>query len=226
MSARKNKISPFFISVTAVLTVTAALCFFALAYGNDKIDFKTVFYFVCYKAEDNAVSADAVSGAVSNYGGAGYILEYGNTFYVTVACYYDEHDAGNVVSSLARRGLNCSVLEIRTDEYVIQSFGAGNRKQLYIDNLKTLYSLSELCYDCANSVDIGELDQTAAKNIISDVKSALNGLKYKNGENCFTEELDRLIAVCDSVSSDYIFSRDIRKLQIAICDTIINIRIY
>lgn len=226
MGARFKRISPFTISVAVVLTVTAAIIFSVISCGSTKIQFETEYYFVCYTIRDNALSADAISDTVSSYGGAGYVLEYDGNYYVTVACYYTENEANRVRQNLLKRGLNCSVLCIETDFYLIQSLGSQKKEQLYLGNLNTLYSLSELCYKCANGLDTGEYNQNSAKSVLNDVMSGLHGLKEANTENCFWGEIRRLIAECEAVSEGFIYSKDMRKLQIAIADTIINIKLY
>ena len=225
MGKGAKKISPFFVSVTLVLAVTVAIIIGVISTGNAKIIFKSEYYFVCFATRDNALSADAISDTVSSYGGAGYVLEYDGKYFVTVACYYTEKEADKVRQTLLKRGLQCSVLEIETDEYSLQSAAAKRREKLFLGNLNTLNSLSRLCYECANGLDTGEYSQSAAKSVLRDVKSGLEGLRSANVENCFSGELRRLIAECEAISG-YIMSKDMRKLQIAITDTVINIELY
>ena len=226
MAAQFKKNSPFIISVAVVLTATLVIIIGAISFGGVKIEFETEYHFVCYTVRDNSISADAISDTVSSYGGAGYVLEYGGDYYVTVACYYTENEADRVKHNLLKRGLNCSVLSVETDKYSLKSFGGRGKEKLYIGNLNTLYSLSELCYKCANGLDTGEYNQTLAKGVLSDVTSGLNGLNMANSDNCFSGEIRRLIAECEAVNDGFLYSKDMRKLQIAIVDTIINIDLY
>ena len=226
MRGHTGKISPFFISVTLVLTVTAAIIICAAALTGAEANYSAQYFFICYSSEDNSVSAGALSGTVGDLGGAGYVLGYGGEFYVTVACYYSEHDAERVQKALSARGENCFLLKVETGAYPLQSVGAKSRKSLFEGNLKTLGSLSALCYECANGLDTGEMGQSSARAVIGDVEKGLNGLKNANPDNCFTAELKRLGAVCSEAGGDMIYSKDLRKLQIAIIDTIINIELY
>lgn len=221
-----KKISPFIVSVACVLAVTATIISSVIFFGNSIIQFEAEYYFVCYTVRDNALSADAISNTVSSYGGAGYVLEYDGNYYITVACYYTENEANRVRQNLLKRGLACSVLSVETNNYSIQSLMIRGKEKLYSGNLNTLHSLSELCYKCANGLDTGEYSQSSAKSVLNDVMSGLNGLKIANNENCFYGELKRLIAECESVEGGYLYSKDMRKLQIAITDTIINIELY
>lgn len=220
-----KKISAFIISVTAVIAVTAIILVATFSCSTNKLTFKSSFYFICYRTEDNAVSASSVSDAVSSYGGAGYILEHDNVFFVTVACYYNENDAKSVCESLKRRDLNCEVVEISTDEYGIASASTAQNK-LYLGNLNTLHSLTTLAYGCANSIDKGEYGQTQAKSVIANIQNTLKGLLTANPDNCFSGHIRRLIAECENVSEGYVYSKDLRRLQIAIADTIINVKLY
>lgn len=220
-----RKISPFIISIAAVAIVTVIVIIAAFSCSTNKLTFKSTFYFVCYRTEDNAVSASSISGAVSNYGGAGYILEYNDAFFVTVACYYDDKDAKTVCESLKKRDMECEVVKISTDEYSVAGNSSANNK-LYLGNLNTLQSLTTLAYNCANAIDTGEYGQTQAKSVIADIRNTLKGLLTANADNCFSGEIRRLIAECDNVSKGYVYSKDLRRLQIAITDSIINIKLY
>lgn len=226
MGTHYKKLSPFTISVVAVLAATVAIICGVISCSGSTICFVAEYYFVCYTVRDNALSADAISDTVKSYGGAGYVLEYNGNYYVTVACYYKETEANRVKQNLLKRGLNCSVLSIETDNYTIQSSLKNSNKNLYLGNLNTLYSISCICYECANGLDTGELGQSSAKSALANVKSSLNGLKNANIENCFYGELRRLIVECETISEGFIYSKDVRKLQIAIVDTIINIKLY
>ena len=89
-------------------------------------------------------------------------------------------------------------------------------------NLNTLDALSALAYDCANGLDTGEFTQSKAKEVVSAIKSGLNGLLAANPSNCFTEKLMRLCAECDDKQKGFLYSKDMRYLQIALTDTVIN----
>ena len=222
----KNKFfSPFVISVAAAVIVTVIVCVSAFSCGGGKITFEACYYFVCYAMEDNSVSASSISSAVSNYGGAGYILEYKGTYYVTVACYYEEKDAESVCKEVNGRNMNCSVLKIETCDYSLKSSNARKCADLYKGNLNTLHSLSRMAYECANNLDTAQFDQGKAKTVLANIKNGLEGLLSANSGNCFTDELRRLIAVCDDAASGFIYSKDLRKLQIAITDTVINVQL-
>ncbi len=218
--------SAFFIAVSAVVAVTVIICIAAASCNGGKIHFKSCYYFVLYSMEDNSVSAGSISSAVSDYGGAGYILEYNGVYYVTIACYYEEKDADRVCAELQNRAFGCRVLEVETDEYRLQSTGAKKYAKLYEGNLNTLHSLSKIAYECANFLDTGEYGQEKAKSVLKNLKSGLEGLIANNQNNCFTTELNRLKALTEDAASGYIYSKDLRKLQIAILDTVINITLF
>lgn len=200
------------------------LCF-TLPSCAGKLGFKTTFYYVCYNSPPDAQSASSISSVVHSYGGAGYIIECDGSYYVTVACYYDSNDANNVVSSLGKKGLGCSVVEVTAGDFELRGSAKRNAEK-FKGNLETLLSLSRLCYDLANSLDSCSISQPSAKSVLGDVSSGLSGLADINTANCFTKEIDRLIAECSDASAGYVFSYDVRRLQIVICDCITNVKIY
>lgn len=225
MKVRGREITPFIVAITAILTVTVIICAFAFSCNTATLEFEATFYFVCYKSEDNYLSASSISDAVSSYGGAGYILELDGEYYITVSCYYSESDALSVCDSLAKRELNCFVLKKETNEYSLPR-SAEKNSALYRGNLNTLTSLSSLSYTCANKLDTGEYSQADAKRVLSDILKGLKSLQSANAGNCFSNELRRLSTICEDAGSGIIYSKDLRKLQIAIADTVININLY
>lgn len=216
------KLLPFIISVTAAILVTAAVIFAVFYGGGGKKEFSAVFYAVCYRTEDDALSADAISENVSGLGGAGYVLEYGGKYYITVALYYSSSEAEKVVKNLLDKGVMCEAVKLERTQFNAKD---KNEAELFGGNLNTLISLSKLCYDCANSLDGGEYGQQAAKGVLADIEKCLDGLEKANKDNCFFGELERLKAECRAAGG-FIYSKNMRKLQIAIIDTVINIDLY
>ena len=225
MRVRRREITPFIVAVGAIFAVTVIICAFAVSCNTLTLTFETTFYFVCYKSSDNYLSASSISDAVSSYGGAGYILELDGEYFITVSCYYSENDANSVRDSLARRELDCFVLKKETKEYPLPR-SAGKNAELFKGNLNTLTSLSSLAYACANKLDTGEYSQANAKQVSSDLLKGLKSLQSSNSSNCFSNELRRLIIICEDAGSGIVYSKDLRKLQIAIADTVINIELY
>lgn len=222
----RGKAVAFIVSLAAIIAATVIIIACAISCGGGNLKFKSTYYFVCYAMRDNSVSASSISSAVSEYGGAGYILEYDDKYYVTVACYYTESDAEKICDNLKKKNLNCSVLKIEKEDYALRSGDKNGCAELYRGNLNTLNSLSSLAYECANALDTGEYNQNKAASVVSGIKSGLKGLLSANPDNCFTENLRMLCAVCDDVSGGYIYSKDMRRLQIAIADVVINAELY
>ena len=216
------RFSGFIVAIIAVVAITVTICVSAISCSGAKLTFNSRYYFVCYRIADNSVSASSLSGTVSSYGGAGYIMCHDNNYYVTVSCYYAEGDAEAVRTSLKRRGLDCSVLEIVTEDYKLNGYAAKKNSELYLGNLNTLHSLSIMAYECANGLDTGAYSQSKAKDVVTSLKSGLYGLKKANTSNCFTKKLEFLIAECEDKENGYLYSKDMRYLQIAVTDVIIN----
>lgn len=212
-------------SAVAVLLIILIIVLCVTQYGSKKLNFEAVFYYVCHNSPEDSASVASISGLVHNYGGAGYIVTCGGKNLVTVACYYSETDAVTVCNSLNAKGLKCSVVEVKVKDKRLNG-GAAKNSAKYEGNLNTLLSLSKICYGLANSLDKYEIGQSGAKSLLSDVESGIDALINSNAANCFTGELNNLKAECGDVSYGYIFSYDVRRLQIAICDSIANVNIY
>jgi hypothetical protein len=191
-----------------------------------KIDFSADYYYVYYSTMQDEISASSLSSTVQSYGGAGYIVESDKNYYITIACYYEEDDANSVCTTLSQSGIKCDVLKVSTKDIKLTSAYAKNNANKYSGVLNTLDSLSKLCYDIGNNMDKGEYNQEKAKGALSGVSSALNGLLRENSDNCFTQSLKYISSECEDVCFGYIYSGEVRKLQIAIVDSIVNCNIY
>ena len=205
----------------AIILTTVIICFSAVSCSGGKLKFEKTFYFVYYRMCDNAPSANSLSGTVSNYGGAGYVLKHNDNYFVTFSCYYSKNEADTVCSNLKIRDFECSVLKVEVKEFKLQSRNAKNNQKLYLGNLNTLSSLSSIAYGCANGLDTGAYSQGEAKRIFSSLTDSLNGLLKNNKNNCFTQSIEALIGDCDRFGG-YLYSKNLRYIQISIIDKILH----
>lgn len=211
------------ISFGAVATAVCIACI--KLFGGTSIDFYAEFYYVCYDSPPDDTSMVSISDLVQSYGGAGYIATANGKSNVTVSCYYSQDDANSVCQQLNKKGLSCNVVKAQTPERKLYG-SARTNLSIYQGNLNTLYSISQTCYSLANSVDNLQVGQNGAKSILKEIIITLNGLLNANQQNCFADELDYLITECEDISYGYVFSYGIRRLQIAVCDCIVNANIY
>ncbi|MGN0812061.1 MAG: hypothetical protein ACI4MQ_00935 [Candidatus Coproplasma sp.] len=217
------KVWAVILSVGAIATAVCVAC--VKLFGGTSINFEATFYYVCYDSPPDDTSLVSISDLVQSYGGAGYIASSKGQSFVTVACYYSQDDANSVCTQLNKKGLSCQVVKAQAPKRKL--FGSAKKNvSKYEGNLNTLYSISKTCYSLANSVDNLEVGQTGAKSILKEIKVLLNGLATNNEQNCFSDELSYLITECEDIAYGYVFSYGIRRLQIAVCDCIVNANIY
>ncbi|MDE7300650.1 MAG: hypothetical protein K2N47_00625, partial [Clostridia bacterium] len=163
MKVRKSKKALIIIAFALLVAVIIiACCKFTSC--SETLDFSACFYYVCHEKPYTESSASSMSSAVANYGGAGYIINYGDDYYVTVSCYYEERDAESVKNTLKKKGLSCTVVKAEVDGIDLKGRAKKN-SQRYVNNLNTLLSLSHICYDLANSMETSKTDQSGAKQI-------------------------------------------------------------
>ena len=214
-----------FFSLGIVVLATVIICFYAVSCSGGNLTFEETYYFVCYRMSDNAISAGSLSQTASSYGGAGYILPYGDNYYVTLSCYYKDDEAETVCSNLKQQDLECTVLKVETKKYKLAN-NSKNNKELYLGNFNTLNSLSAIAYDCANGLDTGKYSQSKAKQILTSITDTLKGLLKTNKNNCFTESIQSAITECENINGGYLLSKNMRYIQIALADRIINAKLY
>lgn len=225
MKIRIKKLVAVAVPIIFTLALAVIIICCAVPLCNTTLEFSAKFYYVCYKSPTDAQSASSVSGVVHSYGGAGYIIENDGKYYVTISCYYEQKDANSVCTNLNNKGLSCTVIVAEANAISLPP-SAKSKAENYKGTLNTLYSLSVMCYDLANGMDGGEHNQSSAKSLLAEIRTGLDSLYRTNKTNCFSGELSALIAECDDVSHGYVFSYDVRRLQIAITDSIIHVRLY
>ena len=215
----------FVIAILAVIALASTIALIlAMPSCGNRLGFKVDFYYVCYETPTNSHSASSMSSVVHSYGGAGYVVESGGDYYVTVSCYYNEQDALSVSRALGAKGLECKVVKVTAGDYKLHSYDVGAGEK-YLGNLNTMLSLSKMCYNLANSLDDGSCGQSSAKTVLGDVSTALSSLLRQNTSNCFARSLSYLVGECNDTAYGIILSRDVRRLQIVIIDEIVNINL-
>lgn len=187
--------------------------------GNVKIKFKSDYYFIYYRVSDNALSVNGLSSSYADFGGAGYVLEYKGNFYVTLACYFNEDDAKKVCEEL-KKDVDCSILSVNVRYFKVKNRDRKN-SLLYLGNLNTLNAICNIFYSLANRLDIGDIGQDKAKEIVLEAKKSLGQLLKNNENNTFTHKIKYLITLCNSLPTK-LMSGNLRYVQIAIIDCMLN----
>lgn len=206
----------------AAAIIVAAAIIAAIPFCGSTIEFSARYFFVCYKSADDAHYVDSISSIVQSYGGAGYIAKIGSEYYITVACYYEQEDAQGVQESLSQSGLNCRVIETYAGGYEIPA-ALRTEKNNIMGALTALDQLGNIFYQMANGLDGGGLSQSAASSVIDDAYVMLGGLQsYSFGQN-FADEIAYLRTLVGDVGGGNIYARDMRALQIAVCDCLLNL---
>lgn len=205
------------------LVAIALVPLFVCSCTGSKITFTAKFYFVCYKSQDDAHSASSVSSAVQSLGGAGYVIDSDGRYYIAFACYYDEDKAQSVCSSLKESGLECTVLAVETQSYDIAD---EEHSELYSGCLETLCQIADIMYNLANSLDEGSLSQLGARDIILSCMLPLRALCRQPLTETLKENITYILDEMAEAAEGFVYARDVRALQIALCDCVINAQFY
>ena len=208
--------------ILAAAIIIAAAIIAAIPSCGSRIDFSAQFYFVCYKSADDAHSASSISSTVQSYGGAGYIIKLGSNYHVAVACYYSREDVESVMLSLADDGLSCQVIEAYAGGYDIPRRLSGQKSNIS-GALATLSQLGSLFYETANGLDGGTLTNAAAVSVLGNARAVLNAAMSENEGNALYSEINYLLALVDDLDPAYVYAREVRALQIAVCDCLLNV---
>lgn len=220
------RILKVFLPLCLCLLAVVVVCVAAIkVFGVKSLVCDYNFYYVCYDIRPSQSSVASISNLVHSYGGAGYIATVENENYVVVSCYYSQSDADSVCNNLKAKGLNCCVVCAKSPNRTLYR-GARVDAKLYEDTFSTLFNFSKTCYGLANSLDELKVGQEEAKILFEELGVVLRGVLKLNEQTCLKKELNYLIAEHSDISYGYVFSYGIRRLQIAVCDAIVNANIY
>ncbi len=220
---KKAQIKALAVFAAAALSIVVAAVLAALPFCSRRLAFSAVYYLVCYKSADDAHSAGSVSSTVQSYGGAGYIVRYGNEYFVVVACYYDMRDAEEVRLSLKQYELDCRVVEAYAGGYAlpVRLSARGGDIEGW---LRTLDETGRIFYNAANAADGGNMAGGAAASVLSDARMTLCAVMEGNADNALGDEAGYIIALIDDLDASSVSAREFRVLQAAVCDCLINLR--
>lgn len=185
--------------------------------------FSVRYHFVCYKSADDAHTAASVSSVVQSHGGAGYIVKTGDDYRVAAGCYYSAEDARKVCSALSDSGLACDAVEAGVDGYDLPRDLAPHADAV-LGAIRTLDQLGRIFYGAANGLDGGTMTADAALSLIADARSAAAAVAAGQRENALGEEAAYLVALMDDIGSARVTAREVRALQVAVCDAVLNVR--
>ena len=219
MRSERFRMAALLLLLVLLLSFTVA----AVSCSGESLSYTVTFYFVyCYEAggEDEA---DSLADAVRSFGGAGYSLSYGGKYYIAASCYYSEISALSVCESLNRRGLSCGLLTAERESYSLTTSFARTNSQSLKGAINSLYGFGKVLYECAAALDTGG-SQSDAKSAVKDAQSVISALLRSDSLACFSPYLNYIYALCDDiVYGGYVYSRDVRYVQIASADCLLKV---
>ncbi len=195
----------------ACLAAAAFACVLAACGGE--IRRRVRFYVVC---------ADAGPAAVMAAGGAGYELCWRGNNYIAAACFPFVGDAENYAAGMSARGIECSVRECERISFSLTTYHASQNAAEYEN------AIDLLCSACA---DIGGIaacmesggDAAEARAGLAKTTDAFVAMLGGAGD-CFTAPLAKLSYLAsDCAYSDVLLAREVRFLQLAVADVLLNI---
>ena len=202
-----------FILIAAAVAVLVA--FFCLASCGGGVIKRRVRWYVAY-CEGYA------SHDVTAMGGAGYNLSYRGNDYVAAACFEFIGDAENYAAGMSDRGIECRVITCERLNFSLTTYNASQSSELYGTILDDLNEACRSAGEAAARAEGGG-GVAAAREAVADVNRGLTALLY-GAPGCFTAPLARLcFLAADCAYSDVLFIREVRFLQLAIADVLMNI---
>lgn len=151
-------------------------------------------------------SAETIAQQTSQRGGAGFVYETDNLYYVLASAYEEENDAKLVQKNLTESGISSKIIEIEVPQPEFSGISSEEQKKSFLSALSQIKSAFVKLYDISISLDTGATDETKAKieviatnrdlegahKKISRGESAVDGIYYQQISNTFNEIEDIL----------------------------------
>lgn len=151
-------------------------------------------------------SAETIAQQTSQRGGAGFVYETDNLYYVLASAYEEENDARLVQKNLSESGISSKIIEIEIPQPEFSGISSEEQKKSFLSALSQIKSAFVKLYDISISLDTGATDETKAKieviatngdlevahKKISRGESAVDGIYYQQISNTFNEIEDIL----------------------------------
>ena len=216
-SARRGGGAVFF-AVLAVFLCFALLftgIFYWSGSAHETISVSKTYYFLVRDCEDT--TASAVAGQIYFSGGAGYIQEAGGKSAVVLSCYFTENDAQFVRSSMAEKGVEVAVRKLSAKDFSLSGSACAERSRL-LSNAET-----------ANGLERTAVSQDEARAAVRGVYKALKGLREGNAGGLYDRWNAALYQTerrARETAEGILFAKDLRYLQVQLCDFIVNFSDY
>ena len=175
-----NKLFVIFVSIFCImLCISFAELFSSLITTSGMSNIKdseikqnsfTLYAISLYSTETEALAKENAVLA-RRHGGAGFIWQGEDKFYVLASCYENNSDATKVKENLQTGGTTCEVIELKFDALAISSTVTGQEKTALEQSLQCYKNLYKQLYDLSVSIDTNLLTEIQAKVSLSDITS-------------------------------------------------------
>lgn len=225
----RHKGGAVFLAVVAVFLCSALLFVGIFRWSGSASEVVSVdksYYFLVRDCEDT--TASAVAGQIYFSGGAGYLLKTGGESSIAIACYFSLQDAERVRDRMAEKGVETGIKHLSSQDFSVSGSVCAQKNRM-LSNAETAETCAKLLYDTANGLERTDASQDEARAAVRSVYKVLKGLREGNGHAVYSE-WNRALSDAEKrareTAEGILFAKDLRYLQVQLCDFIINFSDY
>ena len=137
---------------------------------------------------DTKVQAKEMSEVTKRKGGAGYIWQTTQKYYILASCYENKTDAEKVCENLKSNSVSCEMITMEFDSMVISCTVVDQEKNALEASVLSYKNLFKKLYDLSVSIDTNLYTEIQAKMYLSDIVSEFTKTK-SNFETLFNSKL-------------------------------------
>lgn len=145
-------------------------------------------YAISLNSANNLAGAQAFTDDIKSRGGAGYIWQVENVFYVFASCYLEENDAIKVRDKLHDSGNECEIVQLEFKSIELSLTLTQDEKTQLYNSLSVFKNTYKSLYDISVALDTNVSSSSECLILISQAKTEIEKQK-QIFDNYFLEKL-------------------------------------
>ena len=191
----------------AVITV-AVLVYLSLTIGRLTVIIEAQkCYALSFGGFSTTEKAESYAKIIANRGGAGYIVNSDNVFYVVACIYLENSDAQSVYKNLTEEGEDVSIIALETSLQNIELKCSVKEVETFHAGIASIKESFVLCNKLAADLDRGQDKNEVAVQLaesydkLLEIKEKLSDEKFERITKLISKLLDNINKVVSNVSS-------------------------
>ncbi|MBR4408086.1 MAG: hypothetical protein IKT27_07195 [Clostridia bacterium] len=165
-----------------------------------------------FDASSESTAKEQVANVIKQ-GGAGFVWQKENKFYVLASAYLEENDAKMVKSNLEENGTSASVVKIHIPEIAISGTFSSLENTTLNSALKCFKTTYEKLYDTSVSLDTNLKTESESKLEVNEIKNDISKIEVAFSSVFDSKLTTNLLQIKIAITSLLTYLEDLTKFE-------------